>query len=342
MKEMSEQFLRHSERLMRLSDGNEFYYDPREIQLAELILQNVLDSNSVSTAYGIKSAKTRMEIEKTVHKLQRTNGRLLASELFRFPEKQSGPLSNAKNKELVQILATSAHSCAMPLTFELMPTMSPHSDDFRGAIALYQNFVPQIQKIRTDQDAFKKGALDPSILIPSDGKDLTKMGVEPILRLRQTKEFRRLQLERKKLLDFYDSKNAGQLVVPEEMEQETAFGKALANYLARILEEYNLKWLPAENPESAVLKRLIYETDNKITEIMTEISTAGTLYAGVASVLTVLAAFGVVPLAMMLAGGGIVTAGVLNRRRVLKHLRSDRKDFNKASSLVNISKKHTS
>jgi hypothetical protein len=335
--QMTENFLHYADQLAELCSGQGFTFDAGQIKLADRILSDILDIDSVSSAYGIKSVRLRRTIAKTVESLA-DGGRLFAADLFNYPEKYPGPLAKQPHRQLIQRLATSAHACNFIVTFGLLPVVSPNSDDHIGATAFYERFVPEIRALGEEEDVLLAGEIVPMKVVPTVGPhSITRNGVERILRLRSMPEFRTLQERRSRLLRIYreSSAKADPVSRSNTINEEEQILWALARYLAKVAHEYGVTDSP-ENIPSGFLQKVAFATTRETEAFKENLAMENWFYVGIGGLITALVAMGVVPHAMLLATGGMFLTAFTERKRVISKLRQTRKIVDKASRLINL------
>lgn len=265
LKQMDETFLRSADMLDTLAEEHEFTYSTQSLQLDNLLRSQVLDIDSVSEAYGLKSVRLRKEILHAIDELTK-DGRLFASDLFNF-RKKTGALSYKSNIALVQRLATSTHSCNFAVSLGLLPSVSPNSDDHKGATTLLERFTPELGPMVSNEAELSDPTVAPTKLLPLRGeKDIARFGVEPILELRQRPEFKKLQKVRHDLFQSYREARSSESATNVEkhiLSARKKFAHVLIEFLATIGKEYGLTDA-VDSSKSQYLRECLAESTRKI------------------------------------------------------------------------------
>lgn len=337
---MTDSFLHAAERLQAICSKFEIVYDLTNLNLGSLLETEVLDVDSVCRAYGINSVRLRRAIAGAVRELT-SDGPLFASDLFNF-RTSAGPLSESRNIALLQRLATSTHSCNFAISLGLLPSVSPNSDDHKGATALYERFTPEIGGLIVDAD--EKDIIDPTLspmkIIPTKGEqDFTERGVAPILKLRASSAFKNVQKYRERLFAeyrSYDSRPSSSLAPARLKDTHAKFAEAMVEYLTLVGNEYGIT-SGSSMPQSNYLATRLAATARNLERVK-ELDALGIKYIlpAIAAIVTPLVMLGIAPQALLFATcGAYATTGAALLMRI-KQLNKEREKIEKCSRVLNL------
>jgi hypothetical protein len=341
LRQMDDTFLKSADLLDALSEEHEFTYSTHNLNLAKLLMSEVLDVNSVSEAYGLKSVRLRKEVLRTIDALTK-DGPLFASDLFNFRTK-TGVLSEKPNISTIQRLATSTHSCNFAVSLGLLPSLSPNSDDHRGATALLERFTPELGPMVSNEEDLSDPTVAPTKILPLKGEqDISRFGIGPILQLRDRNEFRRLQRLRHELFQRFregSSRTNTTDVQKQVLAARKKFAQALIEFLALIAKTYGLP-NTSDAPTSQYLRQCLAESTRKIDALKEFDMGVKYILPAIAAMLASLAPLGLVPHALLFATTGIYAATGTTAMMRLQQLKKERAKIEACSRVLNLAQTH--